>query len=287
MLGKDLLHISLKAANLLVDEFTDASPNLTPGHPEIELALIRLYRHTREPAYLSLARQFIRNRGRALFPGLQLTLQAVSMLKRSQKASAKYLMSSSQKQEFENLKRLQPGLQSTLDLRTLHSFLSGRYHQQHLPTREMSEPVGHAVRWSYLSCAAAMAAKETHDDSWLEHLDQSWTHMVKRKMYVTGGLGSISGIEGFGDDYQLHNHSAYCETCASLASIFWSFEMLGATGKAAYADLIEWQLHNAVAVCVGSDGQSYFYNNHLESNGEDSRNTWFSTACCPRKEMDR
>lgn len=36
-----------------------------PGHPEIELALLRLYDHTQHPKHLALARYFLTERGNA------------------------------------------------------------------------------------------------------------------------------------------------------------------------------------------------------------------------------
>ncbi len=90
-----------------------------------------------------------------------------------------------------------------------------------------------------------------------------WQEMVTRRMYVTGGLGSLPVLEGFGKDYELDPKLAYAETCATLASLFWDWELLTATGKACYADLFEWQLYNAAQVGVGQNGQCYLYNNPL------------------------
>ena len=59
-----LLKVARQAANLLVDEFMQASPAFTDGHEEIEIALIRLSRHTGLSAYRELARHFLESRGR-------------------------------------------------------------------------------------------------------------------------------------------------------------------------------------------------------------------------------
>ena len=105
--------------------------------------------------------------------------------------------------------------------------------------------------------------------------------MVQKRMYITGGIGSLPIIEGFGKDYELDNKSAYCETCATISSIMWSFEMLLNTEDAKYADLIEWQLYNAFNVGMSLDGKSYFYQNPLETDGNLERKEWYKTACCP------
>ena len=91
--------------------------------------------------------------------------------------------------------------------------------------------------------------------------------MVGHKLYVTGGVGSRHLAEAFGQPYELPNDLAYCETCAAIASILWSWRMLLATGQARFADLIERTLHNAVLAGVSLDGERYFYVNPLASNG--------------------
>ncbi|MCK5141219.1 MAG: glycoside hydrolase family 127 protein, partial [Candidatus Heimdallarchaeota archaeon] len=111
--------------------------------------------------------------------------------------------------------------------------------------------------------------------------EESWDHMVNKRMYVTGGIGSLPLLEGFGRDYELNNIYAYNETCAAISSIFWSWEMLLATGQAKYADLIEWQLYNAFLVGMSKDGTTYFYRNPLETRGNFERKPWYKTACCP------
>ena len=94
--------------------------------------------------------------------------------------------------------------------------LTGKYFQQHAPVREQSVPVGHSVRFAYLETAIAMLARETGDNSYLPALERCWDHMVSRRMYVTGGIGSLPALEGFGRDYELDPEIAYAETCAAL-----------------------------------------------------------------------
>jgi DUF1680 family protein len=48
----------------------------TPGHPEIELALVKLYRHTGEERYLALARHFLDKRGTGPEPYYDFALSA-------------------------------------------------------------------------------------------------------------------------------------------------------------------------------------------------------------------
>ena len=105
--------------------------------------------------------------------------------------------------------------------------------------------------------------------------------MVTRRMYITGGLGAAPEIEGFAGDYELDPEYAYAETCASLASLFWNWEMALLTRDARYSDLFEWQLYNAAAVGMGQNGDTYLYNNPLEVHGGVTRQGWYVVPCCP------
>jgi DUF1680 family protein len=105
--------------------------------------------------------------------------------------------------------------------------------------------------------------------------------MVTRRMHVTGGLGAVPGLEGFGADYELDPQYAYAETCASLASLFWNWEMALLTQDARYSDLFEWQLYNATNVGMGQDGSTYLYNNPLEVHHGVTRQGWYVVPCCP------
>src|SRR5574342_381855 len=72
---RDLLDLCIKAADLLVHDFLNASDDKTCGHEEIEIALIRLYRVTRNENYLELARRFVERRGRIPFFPIHLLSQ--------------------------------------------------------------------------------------------------------------------------------------------------------------------------------------------------------------------
>jgi len=145
----------------------------------------------------------------------------------------------------------------------------------------MKRPFGHSVRWGYLVTAIAMLYQETGDIRLLKALERTWDPLVQTQMFVTGGIGSLGIVEGFGRDYELINDSCYCETCAAIASILLNWELALITNDAKYSDLLEWQLYNALSVGIGLDGTSYFYRNLLESEGQISRKKWFATPCCP------
>ena len=121
-----------------------------------------------------------------------------------------------------------------------------------------------------------------HSDlSLLPALEQAWEHMVLRRMYLTGGIGSLPVLEGFGRDYELDPEFAYAETCAALASLFWNWQMAMITHQAKYSELFEWQLYNAAAVGMGWSGENYLYNNPLTCQGGIERQGWYEVPCCP------
>src|SRR5215211_2413422 len=285
---RDLLDLCIKAADLLVRDFLNASNDKTCGHEEIEIAMIRLYRVTGKEDYLELARQFIERRGRIPFFALHVLNQFRSYKKREEYVSAlrrNYLAEHPEHASF----RL-PGDNFTKKpkysrARWYLSMLRGFYHQQHVPVRQLTVPVGHSVRFGYLETAFAMLCRESPSD-WqadlpLQAMEQAWARMVTRRMYVTGGVGSAPEIEGFGGDYELDPELAYAETCTSIASLLWSWELALLTKKAQYSDLFEWQLYNATNVGMGQNGDTYLYNNPLVMHQGVRRQGWFSCPCCP------
>jgi len=280
----ELLQIARLAADRIVSDFSGKSAIYTPGHEEIEIALLRLYRTTGHRPYLDLAQQFIQQRGRSVCLALDTLKQYISVARRDkfvQKRKQQYLDT----HPGQIPGKLPPGNFSkkpaNATLRWFLSALSGKYSQQHTPVRKQKVPVGHSVRFAYLETAVAMLAQITGDIRWTENLESTWDHMVRRRMYITGGIGSLPSLEGFGRDYELDPEYAYAETCAALGSIFWNWEMALLTDKAKYSDLLEWQLYNAALVGFGMDGRSYLYNNPLACRGGITRRPWYAVPCCP------
>lgn len=155
------------------------------------------------------------------------------------------------------------------------------YSQDHKPILQQDEIVGHAVRAGYLYSGVADVASLTHDTAYFHALTHIWENMAAKKLYITGGIGSRAQGEGFGPNYELHNHTAYCETCASIANVYWNHRMFLATGNAKYEDVLERALYNGVISGVSLDGDKFFYDNPLESMGQHERQEWFGCACCP------
>lgn len=157
----------------------------------------------------------------------------------------------------------------------------GEYAQDHLPVREQTEIVGHAVRAMYLYSGMADVAAWFHDESLLKPSFAIWDDLITTKTYVTGGIGSSAANEGFTKAFDLPNDSAYCETCASIGMLLWNHRLFLATGRTDVLDVAERELYNAIPAGLSLSGDRFFYGNPLESRGEHERVPWFDCSCCP------
>ena len=155
------------------------------------------------------------------------------------------------------------------------------YSQSHMKVVDQREAVGHAVRAAYMYTGMADVAALTNDQEYINAISHIWEDIVHKKMYVTGGIGASGGNEGFGEPYHLPNMSAYCETCASIANVFWNHRMFLHHGESKYYDILERTLYNALLSGVSLSGDRFFYPNVLESAGQHRRQAWFGCACCP------
>ena len=155
------------------------------------------------------------------------------------------------------------------------------YHQSRIPPVDQTAAVGHAVRAGYLYSGMADVAALTGDKSYVHAIDTIWDNVVSKKLYLTGGIGAVPRIEGFGPDYSLPNRTAYCETCAAVANDFWNARLFELHGDAKYLDVFERTLYNGLLSGVSLDGTKFFYPNVLESDGTQERSPWFGCACCP------
>jgi len=228
--NRTLLDAGIRFADYVVDNFGPTKRPFVTGHPELEMALVELYRTTGEAKYLDFTRY--------LFSGV----------------------------ERERLK---------LKDADIKYMFSGK------PFTSRTEFEGHAVRALYAAAGAADYFAESGDPAFRKTLDLLWTDLTTRKMYITGGVGSRSGGEGFGDPYELPSEQAYAETCAAIANVMWNFRLLSITGDARYTDVLERALYNGVNSGLSLSGTLYCYRNPLASNGEKLRNPWYDTTCCP------
>ncbi|QQE10001.1 glycoside hydrolase family 127 protein [Planctomycetota bacterium] len=246
--GKDeLLKIAEKNAQHINKVFFEGDRNYNngvpvnqaPGHEEIELALVKLYRLTDNKLYFEMAQRFLDIRGVTYLPN---------------------------------------GRGTT----------APEYGQQHLPVREQSEAVGHAVRATYLYAAMADVGAISGNKDYSLALDRIWNNIVNTRMHITGGLGAVHGIEGFGPQYDLPNAEAFDETCAAVGNVLVNYRMFLLHKDAKYLDVAEVALYNNVLAGVSLKGDTFFYLNPLAADGfkgfnhgHKTRASWFGTACCP------
>lgn len=165
--GKDrLLAVAEKHARHVNRAFFEGDPNYNggrpinhiSGHPEIELALCKLFGQTRDSLYLRMAQRFVAIRG------------------------------------------TDPPAHFTGDLSKS---------QEHIPLREQYEPVGHAVCAAYIYSGMADVDALCGTQHYRVPLDSIWENLVRTRIALTGGLGAVRGLEGFGPPYSLPNKNSY------------------------------------------------------------------------------
>lgn len=257
---RQLLDIACKFVDLICSVFGPDENKLHgyPGHPEIELALVRLYHVTGEEKYIELSKYFVEVRG----------------------GSPNYFLQEMARPDFQ------------------HFFPEFRgydpaYSQSHLPVRRQSTAEGHAVRAVYLYSAMADLARHYRDEQLLEQCKILWDNLVNKRMFITGSIGSSGVLERFTVDYDLPNDSNYSETCASIGLAMFGLRMARATRDASYIDVVERALYNTVRAGIALTGDHYFYVNPLEvwpsacmentsrAHVKPVRQKWFDVACCP------
>src|SRR5437660_7379449 len=228
----------MDAGQRMVDNFVlpnyGPGPNQKPiisGHPEIEMALIELYRTTGKRQYVDLAGYILHGDDRW---------------------------------------KIEPE-------RIVYMFCG-------TPFTSRAKLEGHAVRAMYACCGATDYFLETGGQEYWKTLNTLWNDLGSTKMYISGGVGSRSDGEAFGDAYELPNFRAYGESCAAIGNMMWNWRMLSATGDAKFTDVIERALYNGINSGMSLDGTLYCYRNPLAfdpSTGDKIRNPWYDVTCCP------
>jgi DUF1680 family protein len=155
------------------------------------------------------------------------------------------------------------------------------YYQDSEPVREAGTLVGHAVRALYLAAGVTDLYIETGEQALLDSMLRQWHDAAAGKTYLTGGIGSRHYGEAIGEPYELPPDRAYCETCAAIASIMWNWRMLLVTAESRFADQMERTLYNGFLCGISLDGESFFYDNPLQSRHGHARHHWNPVACCP------
>ena len=257
---RKFLDVAEKLADLLCDTFGTEEGKIHgyPGHQEVEIGLIKLYRAIGKQKYLELAKYFIDARG----------------------VGENYFLKERQTSGHGNI------FPELADYRP-------EYSQSDRPVREQSAAEGHAVRAVYMYSAMADLADAYQDQELMDTCVRIWNNIVRKQMYITGGIGASGLLERFTTDYDLPNDCNYSESCASIGLAMFGIRMANITRDASYIDTVERALYNTVLAGIALDGKSFFYVNPLEVWPENCmertsrehvkpvRQKWYSVACCP------
>ncbi|KFC76996.1 glycoside hydrolase family 127 protein [Buttiauxella agrestis] len=233
-----------------------------PGHPEIELALMRLYEVTDNPRYLNLVNYFVEERGA--------------------------------QPHFYDIEYEKRGRTSHWNIHGPAWMVKDKaYSQAHEPLALQQTAIGHAVRFVYLMAGVAHLARLHKDEEKRQTCLRLWDNMVQRQLYITGGIGSQSSGEAFSSDYDLPNDTVYAESCASIGLMMYARRMLQMEADSRFADVMERALYNTVLGGMALDGKHFFYVNplevhpktlafnHIYDHVKPVRQRWFGCACCP------
>lgn len=207
-----------------------SAPYKTPGHQEIELALVRLYHASGNPKYLKLSKHFVSQRG---------------------------------KDVNERVFSVENGTFPAYPPLDNQMLYNDTYAQDNAPATELSTAGGHAVRAMYYYTAMAYLACEYHDDELFKACARLWNDCVSKKMYVTGGVSAERYGEAIGTDYVLPLELSYAETCASVAMSNWGKAMFALDKDSKYMDMIELQMYNGALAGLSIDGRAFYYDNAL------------------------
>lgn len=223
---KDLLNIAIKATDYLYDFYKKSSPELARNAicPSHYMGVIEMYRTTRNPKYLELAKSLIDIRG-LVEDGTDDNQDRVPFRKQTQAVGhavrANYL--------YAGVADVFTETGDTSLLRTLNL---------------MWDDVTQRKMYVTGGCGALYDGVSPDGTSY-EPNDVQKIH------------------QAYGRDYQLPNFTAHGETCANIGNMLWNWRMLELSGDAKYADIVELTLYNSILSGVSLNGKNFLYTNPL------------------------
>ncbi|WWC63757.1 uncharacterized protein I303_106362 [Kwoniella dejecticola CBS 10117] len=255
--SRQFIDVMIKNINCFIKHFGPNKDQLHgyPGHPELELAVLRLYSFTKDPKHLAFAKYLLEARG----------------VSTEDQGGEPYFVWEA-KQRKDNI--LPPTIDTIYDV---------WYHQAHKPIHDQEAILGHSVRAFYLMTAAADLGGQFLDDA-----KRLWSDAVDNKMYATAGFGTEPRVEGFSPvphhlPQSTGEGGCYAETCASIAVMMTSERILSHELDGKVRDILELCLLNNVLGGGSLQGNQFSYANKQASWGDEDqiRHDWFEVCCCP------
>lgn len=240
---RTFLNVAIRNANL-IDRTFGTEPGqlrLVPGIPNVELALVKLYRVTGDTRYLNLSKRFLDMRGdRTLRPLYNRGVYS---------------------QDHQPLREQSEVLGHAVCAAYLYSGMTD--------VAVLLDDADYARAVDRLW--ASMTGRKLHISG---GIGAWWAHVYRQP-----GLGKAN--ECFAEEYELPNENAYLETCAAIANAFWNERLFLKSGDAKYMDVVERIIYNGFLSGISISGNAFFYQNPLASRGKYGRSRWFGTSCCP------
>ncbi|MBN2213843.1 MAG: glycoside hydrolase family 127 protein [Bacteroidales bacterium] len=221
-----LLDVAKKATDFLYDFYQEASPELARNAicPSHYMGVVEMYRTTRDPGYLELARNLIDIRS-LVENGTDHNQDRIPFRKQTKAVGhavrANYLYAGA------------ADLYAETGDDSLFNALDLIWHD--LVEKKLYVTGGCGALYDGISPDGT-----TYDQSSIQQVHQA-----------------------YGRDYQLPNITAHNESCANIGNIFWNWRMFLITGEAKYMDIVELTMYNSLLAGVSLDGKRYFYTNPL------------------------
>jgi DUF1680 family protein len=248
-----LLNIAKKAGDYLYDFYKTASPTLARNAicPSHYMGVIEMYRTTKDPRYLELAKHLIAIKGK-IEDGTDDNQDRIPFLQQTKamghavRASYLYAGVADLYMESGN-----DSLKRSLDLM-------------------WNDVNQHKM---YITGGLGSLYDGTSPDG------TSYNPTEVQKIH-----------QAFGRDYQLPNFTAHNETCANIGNVLWNWRMLQISSEPRYADVMELALYNSVLSGISLDGTKFLYTNPLaQSDDLPFKQRWSKyrvpyialSNCCP------
>lgn len=249
---RDLLNVAINAADYLYDFYERSSPELARNAicPSHYMAVVELYRTTREPKYLELGQQLINIRG-LMENGTDDNQDRVpfrqQMKAMGHAVRANYLYAG-----------VADVVAETGEDSLMNCLLS------------IWDDVAHTKMYVTGACGALYDGTSPDGTS-----------------YTPDSIQKVH--QAYGRSFQLPNITAHNESCANIGNLLWNWRMFNVTGEAKYIDILEQVTYNSLLASISLDGTRFFYTNPLSVNAEfpytlrwsKEREEYIWVYCCP------